>query len=245
LDGNSTNDNGTETDISRLEEILGCRFRQKCLLQQALTHKSFAHEASEGAAAHNELMEFLGDSILGFLVTDIIYHGFPGVTEGRLSKIKAYLVSATALVVLAQEIGLPDYLRLGKGEEKTGGRKKKALIANAFEAVIAAIYLDHGVEDVRRFLSPLYAPLIQEIRDGHAVVEDPKTTLQEYIQARNLPLARYVVTNESGPQHRKTFHVEVLVDEKKLAKASGTTKKRAESQAAQAALRKLWRLESK
>ncbi len=237
---NNTNDIGSDTDLSRLEEILGCTFRKKSLLQQALTHKSFAHEATEGTAAHNESMEFLGDSILGFLVTDIIYHAFPAVTEGRLSKIKAYLVSSATLVAPAQELGLPDHLRLGKGEEKTGGRKKKALIANAFEAVVAAIYLDRGVEEVRRFLSPIYAPLIQEIRDGHAVVEDSKTTLQEYIQSRKLPLARYVVTNESGPQHRKTCHVEVVVGEETLARASGTTKKRAERQAAQAALKKLW-----
>jgi ribonuclease-3 len=109
--------------------------------------------------------------------------------------------------------------------------------------VVAAIYLDRGIEAARRFLNPLYDNLLQEIRDGHAVVEDPKTTLQEYLQARNLSHAQYVVTNESGPQHRKTFHVELLVDEKRLAKATGSTKKRAESQAAQAALRKLWQKE--
>jgi ribonuclease-3 len=184
-------------------------------------------------------MEFLGDSILGFLITDFIFHEFPDYSEGRKSKIKAYLVSSTTLSMLALQLEIPKYLRLGKGEEKTGGRKKKALSANAFEAVIAAIYLDSGIEEVRRFLAPIFHPLIREVGDGRAAVEDPKTALQEYLQARNLESAQYSVTAETGPEHRKTFHVELRVGTRTLGSATGPTKKNAELLAAQSALAKL------
>jgi ribonuclease-3 len=225
------------TELSELQQRLGYTFTNEDLLQQALTHKSFAHESGNGA--HNESMEFLGDAILGFIVTDFIYRDFPALSEGRKSKIKAFLVSATTLSSLALVLEVPHFLRLGKGEEKTGGRKKKALSANALEAVVAAVYLDTGIDAVRAFLEPLYAPLIEEIREGRAVVEDPKTALQEFLQARNLDPAQYLVAAESGPEHRKTFQVEVMVGRRKLGAASGSTKKKAELLAAQAALSKL------
>ena len=231
LTGHST------TEFSELEERLRYRFTEEGLLRQALTHKSFAHESASGA--HNESMEFLGDAVLGFLITDFIYRDFPALTEGRKSKIKAYLVSATTLSSLAIALEIPQFLRLGKGEEKTGGRQKNALSANALEAVVAAIYLDAGIDAIRSFLEPLYFPLIEEIREGRAVVEDPKTTLQELLQGRNLEPAHYSVSAESGPEHRKTFHVELRVGRRKLGEASGTTKKKAELLAAQAALAKL------
>ena len=224
-------------DPCELEAKLGYHFRNKELLQHALTHKSFAYES--GGSPHNESMEFLGDSVLGFLVTDFIFHEFPDYSEGRKSKIKAYLVSSTALSMLALQLEIPKYLRLGKGEEKTGGRKKKALSANAFEAVVAAIYLDSGIDEVRRFLAPIYHPLIREVGEGRAAVEDPKTALQEYLQARNLESARYSVTAETGPEHRKTFHVELRVGARTLGSATGPTKKNAELLAAQTALAKL------
>jgi len=225
--------------LRRLEEKLAYSFRRPILLQQALTHKSFAYEAGGDCSFHNESMEFLGDAVLGFLVTDLIYHTFPTVSEGRLSKIKGYLVSSAMLSSLALELDLQEHLRLGKGEEKTGGRKKKALSANALEAVVAAVYLDGGIESARELLAPLYSSAVDEIREGRAVVEDPKTTLQEYLQGRGLPPARYMVTFESGPDHQKTFHVELVVGEKQLAKACGATKKKAELQTAQAALEQL------
>ena len=224
----------TTVELSELQERLDYRFRSDALLQQALTHKSYAHESGNGV--HNESMEFLGDAVLGFLITDFIYRDFPALSEGRKSKIKAYLVSASTLSSLALALQIPQFLRLGKGEEKTGGRKKKALSANALEAVVAAIYLDSGIDAVRSFLDPLYAPLIAEIRDGRAVVEDPKTALQEFLQARNLQPAQYLVTAETGPEHRKTFQVELHVGRRKLGGATGTTKKKAELLAAQAAL---------
>ncbi|MGH9337072.1 MAG: ribonuclease III, partial [Vicinamibacteria bacterium] len=221
---------------------LGYRFRDRFLLEQALTHKSFAYEAG-GSSPHNESMEFLGDAVLGFVVTDFIFHKFPEFSEGRKSKIKAYLVSSVALSALALQLEIPKYLRLGKGEEKTGGRKKKALSANAFEAVLAAIYLDAGIDEVRKFLAPIYRPLLVEVGDGRAAIEDPKTALQEYLQARNLEPARYSVTAETGPEHRKTFHVELRVGERKMGSATGPTKKTAELLAAQGALSKLIREE--
>jgi ribonuclease-3 len=226
-------------DPCELEAKLGYRFRNKELLEHALTHKSFAYES--GGSPHNESMEFLGDSILGFLVTDFIFHEFPDYSEGRKSKIKAYLVSSATLSTLALQLEIPRYLRLGRGEEKTGGRKKKALSANAFEAVIAAIYLDSGIEEVRRFLAPIFHPLIREVGEGRAAIEDPKTALQEYLQARNLESAQYSVTAETGPEHRKTFHVELRVGARTLGSATGPTKKNAELLAAQIALAKLLR----
>ena len=152
---------------------------------------------------------------------------------------KAYLVSSTTLSLLALQLEIPKYLRLGRGEEKTGGRKKKALSANAFEAVIAAIYLDSGIDEVRRFLAPLYYPMIREVGDGRAAVEDPKTALQEYLQARNLEAAHYAVTAETGPEHRKTFQVALRIGDRTLGTATGPTKKNAELLAAQTALAKL------
>jgi ribonuclease-3 len=225
--------------MSELERKLDYAFRNRDLLRQAITHKSYAHEAEEEDSFHNESMEFLGDAVLGFLVTDLIYKTFPSMNEGRLSKIRAYLVSSASLSVLAKRIDLPQDLRLGKGEEKTGGRKKTALSANAFEAVVAAIYLDSGIDAVRSFLDPLYAPIIAEIRAGRAIVEDPKTTLQEFLQARNMPPAQYVVTAETGPEHRKIFHVDLMIGDRKMATASGTTKKKAEIQTAEIALRQI------
>lgn len=230
----SASDDGA---LAELQHNLGYTFRDPSLLLQAVTHKSHAHESGDGA--HNESMEFLGDAVLGFLVTDFIYHEFPGLTEGRKSKIKAFLVSASALSSLAVELEIPRFLRLGKGEEKTGGRKKKALSANAFEAVVAAIYLDRDIAAVRAFLAPLYRPRLRDIREGRAVIEDPKTALQELLQARELEPARYTVTAETGPEHRKTFHVELRIGDEKMAVASGTTKKKAELVAAQEALSKL------
>ena len=228
-----------KVELSELEGKLNYSFRNRAFLRQAITHKSYAHEAEGDDSLHNESMEFLGDAVLGFWTTDLIYRAFPSMNEGRLSKIRAYLVSSASLSVLAKGIDLPQYLLLGRGEEKTGGRKKKALSANAFEAVIAAIYLDSGIDAVGSFLDPLYAPIIAEIRAGRAIVEDPKTTLQEFLQARNMPPAQYIVSAETGPEHRKIFHVNLLIGDKKLSSASGTTKKKAEIQTAEIALRQL------
>jgi ribonuclease-3 len=230
----------SEPDLEPLQKKLGHSFRDPSLLERALTHKSHAHEAGQ-SEHHNESLEFLGDSILGFLVTDLIYQRFPTLNEGRKSKIKAYLVSAVALSDLALDLDLPKYLRLGKGEEKTGGRRKQALRANALEAILAAIYLDAGIDAARAFVEPLYQQLFQEVADLGTAVEDPKTKLQEHLQAAHLPPAEYVITKEKGPEHRKTFHVNLLVGERMLANTTGSTKKKAQLRAARIALEKLQR----
>lgn len=228
-------------DPNSVEKKLGVTFRRADLLERALTHKSFAHEAREVAAPHNESLEFLGDAVLGFLITDVIYKSFPGMSEGRQSKIKAHLVSTVTLSRLSGQLDLPEHLKLGKGEEKTGGRRKMALRANAFEAVVAAIYLDQGIDAVREVVDRIYAPLLSAIRDGRTEVDDAKTALQEYLQARDRPLATYEVVAETGPEHKKTFHVELYLEGEKLASASGGTKKEAELLAAREALERLIR----
>jgi len=228
------------SDLTTLQEKLGHFFRDLSLLEHALTHKSHAHEAGP-SSLDNESLEFLGDSILGFLVTDLIYQRFPALDEGRKSKIKAYLVSSVALSDLALGLELPKYLRLGKGEEKTGGRRKQALRANALEAVLAAIYLDAGIDAARAFVEPLYEELFQEVAAKSAAVEDPKTELQEHLQAAHMPAAEYVVVKEKGPEHRKTFHVNLRVGDRTLANTSGSTKKKAQLRAARIALEKLRR----
>ena len=238
VDPASSTASDSSSDLAELQEKLGHAFRDPELLKRALTHKSFAHEAGVGSS-HNESLEFLGDSILGFLITDIIYHRFPGLDEGHKSKIKAYLVSAVALSELALTLDLAKFLLLGKGEEKTGGRQKQALRANALEAVVAAIYLDSGIDAARAFVEPLYAPLFTEVQGKGAAVEDPKTTLQEHLQAQNLPPAQYIIVREKGPEHRKTFHVNLLVGDRSLATTTGSTKKKAELRAARVALDKL------
>ena len=227
-----------EPDLEALQEKLGYSFRDPSLLERALTHKSHAHEAGQ-FDHHNESLEFLGDSILGFLVTDLIYQRFPDLNEGRKSKIKAYLVSAVALSDLALDLDLPRFLRLGKGEEKTGGRRKQALRANALEAILAAIYLDAGIEAARGFVEPLYQQLFAEVESKGQAVEDPKTKLQEYLQASHLPPAEYVITKEKGPEHRKTFHVDLQVGDRTLASTTGSTKKKAQLRAARIAFEKL------
>lgn len=228
----------SSSDLLALQERLGHTFRDPALLERALTHKSHAHENGQ-SPLHNESMEFLGDSILGFLVTDLIYQRFPSLNEGRKSKIKAYLVSSVALSDLALELELPRYLRLGKGEEKTGGRRKQALRANALEAVVAAIYLDAGIQQARSFVEPLYEDLLQTVAEKSAAVEDPKTKLQEHLQAAHLPPAEYVIIKEKGPEHRKTFHVNLMVGDRTLANTTGSTKKKAQLRAARIALEKL------
>ena len=238
LESTILSNSNSSFDLAELQQKLGHTFDDPTLLEKALTHRSFAHEAGKGSA-DNESLEFLGDSILGFLITDIIYNRFPQLDEGHKSKIKAYLVSAVALSKLALKLDLAKYLRLGKGEEKTGGRQKQALRANALEAVVAVIYLDAGIDAARAFVEPLYAPLFTEVQVKGVTVEDPKTTLQEHLQAQNLSPAQYVVIKVKGPEHRRTFHIDLLVGDRKLASTTGSTKKKAELKAARIGLEKL------
>jgi ribonuclease-3 len=229
-----------------LEAALGYRFRQRDLLMRALTHKSRAYERSphppEGVS-DNEQLEFLGDSILGVLISENRVERFPSSPEGRLSKLKAHLVSSAHLAVVAQTLELGDYLLLGRGEELSGGREKKALLANAVEALIAAMYLDGGVEPARRFVAGQVLGDFHPAEGAGDAVTDYKSALQETAQSLGLPPPRYTVVAERGPEHSKTFVVEVRVGREWAGQAEGCSKKSAGQKAAQRILDQLARCE--
>jgi len=223
-------------DLAGFEERIGYRFTRGELLTRALTHKSFAHEAKNGDVRDNETFEFLGDSVLGFVIGDLLFQRFPKLDEGALSKIKAYLVSATSLASKAREYGMGDVIYLGVGEEKSGGRKKDSLLANLFEAVIAAIYLDAGIEPARALIERSFRDDIERIDADDLLFHDYKTALQELAQGKGLPLPEYTVIGEVGPDHDKRFIVEVKVGSL-TRRGEGTSKKEAQQQAAKHALR--------
>jgi ribonuclease-3 len=230
------------SELEPLERRLGYRFKDRGLLEHALTHRSRVHEDASGGVFDNESMEFLGDSILGFVIAAMLFREFPHHNEGQKSKLKASLVSAASLARLAEKLGLGDFLILGRGEEKTGGRRKAAIIADCYEALIAAIYLDGGIEPSQRFIEAQFTELIEEAkRTGAAAsfTDDWKSALQEYLQSKGRGLPAYRLAGELGPDHRKSFVVEVLVEGQALAQAEGRSKKEAAQSAARAALEKL------
>ena len=193
------------SELEPLERRIGYRFRDRGLLEHALTHSSRVHEDASGGVFDNESMEFLGDSVLGFVIADMLFREFPQHNEGQKSKLKASIVSAASLARLGEKIELGDYLILGRGEEKTGGRRKHALIADWYEALIAAIYLDGGIEPARGFIERQFADLIEEARrtGAHAAfTEDYKSALQEWLQSHDRGLPSYRLAAEVGPAHR-------------------------------------------
>jgi len=225
--------------VHDLESDLGYTFRDAALLTRALTHSSHAHERSAGVG-DNEQLEFLGDAVLGFLISDFLFRAHPALTEGQLSKLKGFFVSSANLVKYAERVHLGAYLQLGKGEEKTGGRSKQALLVDAFEAVLGAIYLDSGIEEVRRVMLRFFEPQIEDIGRSERQLTDFKTGLQEQLQALHLGRADYVVASEEGPDHQKLFTVEVMIDSEFVARGVGLTKKAAEQAAAREALERVW-----
>jgi ribonuclease III len=210
-----------------LSESLGVEIEPQ-LLELALTHRSFSYE--NGRIPNNERLEFLGDAILGFLVTAYIHDHFTDLQEGELTKLKNAVVSATALAEAANKIELGKYLRLGKGEEQTGGREKPNLLADAFEAVLGAVYVSQGINLAKKMVDTLIIPMLSD-PDSLRENADPKTTLQELLP--NLP--RYETSFE-GPDHDRVFHSSVFIEEKEVANASGRSRKQAETNAAIAAL---------
>jgi len=228
------------SELEALEAALCHSFRNRELLQRALTHRSSAYERSSAraAATDNEQLEFLGDAILGFVVSDTLVSRHPDYPEGRLSKLKAHLVSSSHLHEVAMQLKLGDYLFLGRGEELSGGREKKALLSNAVEAVIAAIYLDGGFESARQFV-------IQQIlgaeppSEERVHITDYKGALQELAQALKLPQPRYSIIEERGPEHSKTFLVQVRVGRDWVSSGEGLSKKSAGQKAAQKILQQL------
>jgi ribonuclease-3 len=213
-------------------------FRDRGLLEHALTHKSRAAEDATGGVADNESLEFLGDAVLGLVVADLLFQQYPNYSEGQKSKVKAAVVSTQALARRAEDIQLGDHMILGRGEEKTGGRFKQALLADAYEALIAGIYLDGGLEAAKAFLR---RELKEAIDAGVAqtFAPDYKSALQERLQALGFPLPEYRLSGSEGPDHRKTFSIEVVVNGEVLGTATGRAKKEAEQEAARLALARL------
>ncbi len=229
-------------EFDGLEQRIEYRFRDPGLLEHALTHRSSVHEDVSGGVFDNESLEFLGDAVLGFLIADLLFREFPQHNEGHKSKLKAWLVSENSLAQIALDLELGDFLILGRGEEKSGGRRKQALVADGFEALIAAIYLDGGVDAAREFVQRLFRPLLEEARqagDEATYTSDFKSALQERLQSKERGLPDYRLIGESGPAHHKRFHVEVWVDGAPVARAEGRSKKRAEQEAARLALEQL------
>ncbi len=226
-------------EFAALERTIEYRFRDRGLLEHAMTHASRANEDVSGGVADNESLEFLGDAVLGFVVADLLYREFPGANEGQQSRMKATLVSTATLARQAERLALGDHLLLGRGEEKTGGRKKQALLADTYEALIAAIYLDGGIEHTRAFIARELGTLVADLKQHGLGAHDPKSALQEYLQSRDRPLPEYRLAGEAGPDHRKQFRVSVVVGGEPLADASGASKKDAEQEAARQALRRL------
>jgi len=226
-------------EFAALQTRLDYRFRDRGLLEHALTHRSRAHEDVTGGVVDNESLEFPGDAVLGFVIADALYGEYPQFDEGQKSKMKAALVSAGSLARVAERLDLGEHLILGRGEEKTGGRRKAALLADACEALIAALYLDGGLDVARTFiLREVWSTLGTPDAPGvlTAWTGDYKSALQEALQASGRGLPDYRLAGEHGPDHRKAFEIEVVVGGEVLATAEGRSKKEAEQEAARRAL---------
>ena len=236
-------------NLAQLEKIVDYSFRDDGLLTQAMTHRSWAHEQVSpraGASArnlHNEALEFLGDSILGLIVAEYLFRAYPGATEGELSRMKHRLVSAPTLARASTRLHLGEFVRFGRGEEKSGGRRKHALLADVFEAVTGAIYLDGGLEAARKFVVHSLGEELRAADPIAAAAADPKTMLQEKLQADHQPTPQYTVVETLGPPHKRMFHVELKWNGG-VTRGEGQTIKAAEAAAAQAALEQMQTEES-
>ena len=219
--------------LIELQGRLGYRFRDTGLLTSALTHSSYANENKKSGSVSNERLEFLGDSVLGMTVATLIYEGRPKMPEGQMTKLRAELVCEKSLSALAAALGLGDCLLLGRGEEKGGGRERPSILADAFEAILAAMYLDGGFVPVRRLITEHFALDTERMQIENS---DYKTALQEIVQEKNGQVLSYHVTNESGPDHLKSFDVEVSLNGVRIGQGTGRSKKEAEQEAAKSAL---------
>lgn len=210
--------------------VLSYRFKDKSLLKQALTHRSFlGHKTNRNAS--NERMEFLGDAVLGLVVTEALYRFYPLGSEGELTKARACIVSRDSLAQEAKKMGLGRYLFLGKGEERSGGRNRKSILSDVYEAVLGAIFLDGGLDEVKQFLNRNLLKNIDRLINSQSH-DNYKSRLLEYVQARGKTSPEYHVLEERGPDHEKEFSVEVRVNGKVLGKGKGRTKRKAEQEAA-------------
>jgi ribonuclease-3 len=225
-----------EDMLTQLEYEIGYFFRDRSLLRRALTHRSYANEQPDPRPPHNEALEFLGDAVLEFLISAWLLELHPTQTEGTLSKMRAYTVSAANLQKQAARLSLGNYLLLNRGEEKTGGRSKMALQVDAYEALLAAIYLDRGIEAAKDFVRRHFSETLLEIDPLDLTATDYKTALQERLQSEGLPTPQYEIVESLGPDHRRVFQVELRVNGKRLATGEGTTIKGAHQAAARSAL---------
>lgn len=228
-----------KANLSQLEKKIGYKFKNRSILLQAITHSSYAYENHQENRSDNEVLEFLGDSVLGLVLADFLCRSYSDLSEGELSKLKSAAGSTSSLSYFAQRIKLDRHILLGKGEEKSGGRRKKTILAGAFEALVAAIYLDGGVQEATNFLIPLLRILFKKVNVEKFFIDNYKSALQEFFQKENLPAPVYKTITTKGPDHKKVFVVEVLSQGKPLAKAKGLSKKSAEKKAAQKALKNL------
>ena len=223
--------------MTALEERLGYSFRNRALLETALTHSSYANENRASGIVCNERLEFLGDSVLGVTVADFLYRHFPDMPEGRMTRLRAELVCEQSLHRVALELHLGDYLRLGKGEEHNGGRKRASILSDAVEAVIAAMYLDAGMETAAGFI---HRCLLDDVRAIETpTFTDYNTSLQELVQRHSGQVLSYELVGEEGPDHAKTFRVQVCLNGDPIGRGTGRTKKEAEQTAAANALEAL------
>ncbi|NLM97049.1 MAG: ribonuclease III [Halanaerobiaceae bacterium] len=231
----------TEKLLQELEKKINIEFSDKKILQRALTHKSFSNENSNLKLRDNERLEFLGDSVLSIVISTYIFDNFPDYPEGELAKMRSVIVSEPILAKIAREINLGKYLLLGRGEELSGGRNRDSILSDAMEALIAAIYLEKGIDKAREFIISLFEENIKEVEKGK-YIHDYKTILQELIQKKSTDRPVYVVIDEKGPDHNKEFTVEVRHGDRKLGTGSGNSKKEAEQNAARVALETLGEL---
>ncbi len=224
-----------ELDPAALEATIGYQFEDRSLLEAALSHRSYCNEV-EGDVPDNQRLEFLGDAVLGLVTARILFETFPDVQEGPLSATQSSLVNEDALAEVAREIDLGSYVRLGRGEEISGGREKSSLLSDAYEALLAAIYLDGGLGAVESVISRLHAEAISNRKPARSAPEDYKSKLQKLVQREKTTRPVYTIVGESGPAHEKRFEAEVSVESEALARGIGRSKKEAEQRAAELAL---------
>ena len=223
------------SDLKTLQDNIGIYFKDELLLQQALTHRSYLNEVSVLALVSNERLEFLGDALLGLVIAEILYRDYPDLPEGEMTKIKARVVCSATLADIARKLNLGDYLYLGHGEERTGGRKRQSNLANVMEALIGAIYIDQGFTTTRKFVSDLFTEVLRTGAKG-GMTTDYKSRLQELLQEKRRIMPTYRIKSVTGPDHAREFTVEVLAQDAVIGRGKGKSKQIAENEAARDAL---------
>jgi len=225
--------------LNRLQKNLKLKFKDKSLLNRALTHRSYVNEYRTGLK-DNERLEYLGDSVLAVVINEYLFKRYEDYPEGNLAKIKSAVVSETTLAKVAAEINLGSFLLMGKGEERSGGRERSSILANTFEAVLGAIYLDSGLKESKRYILSLLKSHIERI-DKLSYLRDPKTALQEYVQGKFKERPLYEVVDETGPDHSKQFTVKLSIKGREVSHGIGSSKRKAEMDAAKKILQDIWK----